>query len=270
MDFKDVGWYASNTLSILEGARMPWHDVHMSLTGPMVLDIVQHFVERWNEIRVPPALSVTESGSVQEARDGVRREMDCDGGHSSIALNTTTPTVDTEVRCARRKLEWSTMLIQHLSPRRLDSPTMLDLGSMDSIYHASEDGAHGEERVRREGTLLRPRLARHSSMGFNSSHNRLFFQACQSSQRNWLVRDGRCRQGSIYLGDDVFMDSMGYKPGSMSTYPVQLGYLSRNESRNQEADDVSFKHNVSQRDDVSNRPAISQHNNSTNTVQASA
>ncbi|PBK59664.1 phospholipase D1, partial [Armillaria solidipes] len=51
MDFKDVGWYASNTLSILEGARMPWHDVHMSLTGPMVLDIVQHFVERWNEIR---------------------------------------------------------------------------------------------------------------------------------------------------------------------------------------------------------------------------
>ncbi len=27
MDFKDVRWYASNTLSILESARMPWHDV---------------------------------------------------------------------------------------------------------------------------------------------------------------------------------------------------------------------------------------------------
>ncbi|KAK0243927.1 phospholipase D [Armillaria nabsnona] len=51
MDFKDVRWYASNTLSILESARMPWHDVHMSLSGPVVLDIVQHFVERWNEIK---------------------------------------------------------------------------------------------------------------------------------------------------------------------------------------------------------------------------
>jgi len=24
---------------------------HMTLTGPVVLDIVQHFVERWNEIK---------------------------------------------------------------------------------------------------------------------------------------------------------------------------------------------------------------------------
>ncbi|KAJ2931072.1 hypothetical protein H1R20_g6021, partial [Candolleomyces eurysporus] len=51
MDFKDVYNYASNTLSMLESARMPWHDVHMTLTGPAVLDIVQHYVERWNEIK---------------------------------------------------------------------------------------------------------------------------------------------------------------------------------------------------------------------------
>ncbi|KAF8884660.1 hypothetical protein BD779DRAFT_1536317 [Infundibulicybe gibba] len=51
MDFHEVGWYASNPLSILESARMPWHDVHMTLCGPAVLDIVQHFVERWNEIK---------------------------------------------------------------------------------------------------------------------------------------------------------------------------------------------------------------------------
>ncbi len=50
-DFKEVKDFASNTLSRLESARMPWHDVHMSLTGPVVLDIVQHFVERWNEIK---------------------------------------------------------------------------------------------------------------------------------------------------------------------------------------------------------------------------
>ena len=30
---------------------MPWHDVHMTLVGPVVLDIVQHFTERWNEIK---------------------------------------------------------------------------------------------------------------------------------------------------------------------------------------------------------------------------
>ncbi|KAJ3930150.1 MAG: phospholipase D [Lentinula lateritia] len=51
MDFQSVGDYASNQLNILESARMPWHDVHMSLSGPVVLDIVQHFVERWNEIK---------------------------------------------------------------------------------------------------------------------------------------------------------------------------------------------------------------------------
>ncbi|KAG5647465.1 hypothetical protein DXG03_009396 [Asterophora parasitica] len=51
MDFQNVYNYASNALSILETGRMPWHDVHMTLVGPVVLDIVQHFVERWNEIK---------------------------------------------------------------------------------------------------------------------------------------------------------------------------------------------------------------------------
>lgn len=27
------------------------YKVHMTLVGPVVLDIVQHFVERWNEIK---------------------------------------------------------------------------------------------------------------------------------------------------------------------------------------------------------------------------
>ncbi|KAJ7932951.1 hypothetical protein B0H13DRAFT_1953904 [Mycena leptocephala] len=51
MDFQNVYNYASNALSELESPRMPWHDVHMTLTGPVVLDIVQHFTERWNEIK---------------------------------------------------------------------------------------------------------------------------------------------------------------------------------------------------------------------------
>ncbi|KAI0750490.1 phospholipase D/nuclease [Fomes fomentarius] len=51
MDFQNVPNYVSNGLSSVESGRMPWHDVHMSLTGEVVLDIVQHFVERWNEIK---------------------------------------------------------------------------------------------------------------------------------------------------------------------------------------------------------------------------
>ncbi|KAL8286802.1 hypothetical protein RQP46_004330 [Phenoliferia psychrophenolica] len=35
----------------LETARMPWHDVHMTLVGPVVMDIAQHYVERWNFVR---------------------------------------------------------------------------------------------------------------------------------------------------------------------------------------------------------------------------
>ena len=51
LDFQRVDNFASNQVSILETPRMGWHDVHMSLVGPVVLDIVQHFVERWNELK---------------------------------------------------------------------------------------------------------------------------------------------------------------------------------------------------------------------------
>ncbi|KAG8918055.1 hypothetical protein FRC00_012926 [Tulasnella sp. 408] len=51
MDFQQVDNFVSSQISILETARMPWHDVHLALAGPAVLDIVQHFVERWNKIK---------------------------------------------------------------------------------------------------------------------------------------------------------------------------------------------------------------------------
>lgn len=50
-DFNFVKNYVGNTLSVLEAPRMPWHDVHMTLSGPVVLDIVQHYTERWNEVK---------------------------------------------------------------------------------------------------------------------------------------------------------------------------------------------------------------------------
>ena len=49
--YQKVDHYASNQLSNLETGRMPWHDVHMTITGPSVLDISQHYIERWNEVK---------------------------------------------------------------------------------------------------------------------------------------------------------------------------------------------------------------------------
>ncbi|KAF8129820.1 hypothetical protein EV363DRAFT_1399636 [Boletus edulis] len=43
LDFQDVASYVSNAVSILETPRMPWHDVHMTICGSVVLDICQHF-----------------------------------------------------------------------------------------------------------------------------------------------------------------------------------------------------------------------------------
>ncbi|KAF9244484.1 hypothetical protein BU15DRAFT_85872 [Melanogaster broomeanus] len=51
LDFQEVDNYISNAVSVLETPRMPWHDVHMTICGSVVLDICQHFVERWNEIK---------------------------------------------------------------------------------------------------------------------------------------------------------------------------------------------------------------------------
>ncbi|CAG7850914.1 Phospholipase D1 Short=PLD 1; AltName: Full=Choline phosphatase 1; AltName: Full=Meiosis-specific sporulation-specific protein 14; AltName: Full=Phosphatidylcholine-hydrolyzing phospholipase D1 [Serendipita indica DSM 11827] len=51
LDFQKVDHYVSNQISTLETGRMPWHDVHMTIVGPSVLDIAQHFIERWNEVK---------------------------------------------------------------------------------------------------------------------------------------------------------------------------------------------------------------------------
>ncbi|GAA6062083.1 hypothetical protein JCM10212_006506 [Sporobolomyces blumeae] len=50
-DFQHVDRWVSNAQSRLEVARMPWHDIHSMLQGPAVLDVAQHFVERWNFIK---------------------------------------------------------------------------------------------------------------------------------------------------------------------------------------------------------------------------
>ncbi|ORY72756.1 phospholipase D/nuclease [Leucosporidium creatinivorum] len=50
-DFQHVDQWVSNQQSRLDTARMPWHDVHLMLRGPAVMDVCQHFVERWNFLK---------------------------------------------------------------------------------------------------------------------------------------------------------------------------------------------------------------------------
>lgn len=58
-DFQKVDDFMSNQQSKLEIGRMPWHDVHISMRGPSVLDVAHHFVERWNFVK---RVSVEEGG----------------------------------------------------------------------------------------------------------------------------------------------------------------------------------------------------------------
>ncbi|MCO5588220.1 hypothetical protein L7F22_042175 [Adiantum nelumboides] len=50
-DFQHVDDYMSNQQSSLVVARMPWHDVHVSIHGPASLDTAHLFIERWNFIK---------------------------------------------------------------------------------------------------------------------------------------------------------------------------------------------------------------------------
>ena len=47
-DFENLNDYLLESVDRNTMVRMPWHDVHTRLTGPVVADITRHFVERWH------------------------------------------------------------------------------------------------------------------------------------------------------------------------------------------------------------------------------
>ena len=47
-DFVNVENFLKESVSRENNLRMPWHDVHTRIIGPVVGDIARHFVERWN------------------------------------------------------------------------------------------------------------------------------------------------------------------------------------------------------------------------------
>jgi phosphatidylserine/phosphatidylglycerophosphate/cardiolipin synthase-like enzyme len=51
VDLHDVDKFWKEQLDRNSMPRMGWHDVHTMVEGPVVSDIVRHFVERWNDAR---------------------------------------------------------------------------------------------------------------------------------------------------------------------------------------------------------------------------
>jgi phospholipase D1/2 len=50
MDFQEVNHWQNNKLDRKQSSRMGWSDISISLKGPVVQDLQEHFVERWNFI----------------------------------------------------------------------------------------------------------------------------------------------------------------------------------------------------------------------------
>ena len=51
VDLHDVDKFYNEQLNRNEMPRMAWHDVHTMVKGPIVSDLVRHFIERWNDAR---------------------------------------------------------------------------------------------------------------------------------------------------------------------------------------------------------------------------
>ena len=59
-DFEKVENYLKESCNREKEIRMPWHDVHSRLIGPVVADIARHFVERWNFSRFGTGAGITD------------------------------------------------------------------------------------------------------------------------------------------------------------------------------------------------------------------
>ena len=72
-DFDRVKEYLKENVDRNKMPRMPWHDVHCRLIGPVVYDIARHFVQRWNISRGESITDIKQSASTgQQKRGGLR------------------------------------------------------------------------------------------------------------------------------------------------------------------------------------------------------
>ena len=77
-DFNKVKDYLKENVDRSKKPRMPWHDVHCRLIGPVVYDIARHFVQRWNVSRGDSITDIKQSGSTGQKKRGGLREKEED------------------------------------------------------------------------------------------------------------------------------------------------------------------------------------------------
>jgi phospholipase D1/2 len=80
-DFDKVQDYLTESCDRKKEIRMPWHDVHSRLIGPVVADIARHFVERWNFSRFGTGAGITDikqNASVTNERTRIEEKSTLD------------------------------------------------------------------------------------------------------------------------------------------------------------------------------------------------
>ena len=74
-DFSKVKEYLKENVDRTQKPRMPWHDVHCRLIGPVVYDIARHFVQRWNISRGDSITDIKQNASTgQKKRRGLKEK----------------------------------------------------------------------------------------------------------------------------------------------------------------------------------------------------
>ena len=74
-DFSNVKEYLKENVDRTQKPRMPWHDVHCRLIGPVVYDIARHFVQRWNISRGDSITDIKQNASTgQKKRRGLKEK----------------------------------------------------------------------------------------------------------------------------------------------------------------------------------------------------
>ena len=81
-DFTKVYDYLKESSIRGKETRMPWHDVHCRIIGPVVSDIARHFVERWNFSKFGTGEGIT------DIKPSVSQEKKKEGGFMMGIINT--------------------------------------------------------------------------------------------------------------------------------------------------------------------------------------
>ena len=91
-DFEKVPDYLKESAIRDKETRMPWHDVHCRLIGPVVTDIARHFIERWNFTKFGTGEGITDikqSSSVSKEfnKNQTKQEKSIKNGIGGFIMN---------------------------------------------------------------------------------------------------------------------------------------------------------------------------------------